>query len=351
MAEKSSNAEQSVKLFASVSPHLRDVLDLRRVMWWVNLALVPATIAALYYFRGAALMHIVICIVTCVVVEAAIQKWRGMVVTVSDGSAVLTGLLLALNLPPEVPWWMGVFGGAFAIAVAKHCFGGLGYNIFNPALAARGFLLIAFAGDMSSAWAAPGTGTGLMNAGLTPLDAYSGATALDALKQLSRQGAEIQLDWEVLKNLLIGRTGGSLGETSALFLLIGGVFLLYKRVITWHIPISYCGSVLIIGFIHGLATGGGWLVPIFHLLAGGLILGAFYMATDLVTSPVTKSGRIIFGVGCGVLTMLIRIFGGYPEGVSFAILLMNCATPLLDRYTRPKAFGTSTLKQQEAAAK
>jgi electron transport complex protein RnfD len=340
-------SNQNVQLYASVSPHVRHVLDLRRVMWFVNLALLPATIAAVYYFREAALLHIVLCVVSCVAVEAIIQKMSGQPVTISDGSAVLTGLLLALNLPPNVPYWMGIIGGVIAIGVVKHCFGGLGYNIFNPALAARGFLLIAFAQDMSTGWAQPGVREGMMNGGLTQVDALTGATALDALKHLSRSGAEIQIDWQVIKNLFIGKTGGCLGETSALFLLVGAAFLFWKKIITWHIPLSYCLTVFLIGIIQGLVTGTGWEAGVFHLMAGGLILGAFYMATDLVTSPVSPKGRIIFGAGCGILTMVIRIFGGYPEGVSFAILLMNCTTPLLDRYARPKPFGTQTLKQQQ----
>ena len=341
-------ASNPIKLYASVSPHVRDVLDLRRVMWSVNLALVPASIAAVYYFRGPALTHIICCILACVVTEALIQKFTRRPVTVSDGSAVITGLLLALNLPPEVPYWMGIFGGFFAIAVAKHCFGGLGYNIFNPALAARAFLLIAFAQDISTGWAQPGMQSAFMNGGLSDVDALSGATALDALKQLSRGGAEVSINWPVIKNLFVGKTGGCLGETSALFLLLGAAFLFWKRVLTWHIPFSYCATVFVLGVIQGWSTGAGWIAGVFHLMAGGLIIGAFYMATDMVTSPVSRSGRIIFGVGCGVLTMLIRIFGGYPEGVSFAILLMNCTTPLLDRYMKAKPFGTKTLKQARA---
>jgi Na+-translocating ferredoxin:NAD+ oxidoreductase subunit D len=339
-----------VTLYASVSPHVRDVLDLRRVMWTVNVALLPAVVAAIYFFRGAAVLHIAICVLVCVICEAAIQKWMKRPITIWDGSAVVTGVLLALNLPPEVPWWMGVFGGVFAIAVAKHCFGGLGYNIFNPALAARCFLLIAFAQDMSTGWAVPGGAEQFMNAGLTEVDALSGATALDALKQLAQGDTNLQIDYTTLKNLFIGRTGGCLGETSALLLLLGAALMFWRKVITWHIPISYCATVLIIGLIQGYVTGIGPSLAVFHLLAGGLILGAFFMATDMVTSPVTFRGRIIFGAGCGLLTMLIRIFGGYPEGVSFAILLMNCTTPLIDFYTRPKAFGTRTLKQMQAAA-
>jgi len=340
-----------VKLYASASPHVRDVLDLRQVMWSVNLALLPATAAALYYFRGMAALHIVVCVATCVIVEALLQKWAGKPVTVTDGSAVVTGLLLALNLPPEVPFWIGIIGGAFAVGIAKHCFGGLGYNIFNPALAARAFLLIAFAQDMSTGWATPEVKDALMNGGLTQVDAFSGATALDALKQLSRNGGEFQISGALIKNLFIGKTGGCLGETSALFLMLGAGYLFWKRIITWHIPASYCVTVFVIGLLQGFLTGSGWMIGVFHLMAGGLIIGAFFMATDLVTSPVTLSGRIIFGAGCGLLTMVIRIYGGYPEGVSFAILLMNCTTPLLDRYTRPKPLGTAALRQMEAAKK
>ncbi len=349
MAEKA--ASEEIQLYASASPHVRDVLNLRQVMWSVNLALLPATIAALYYFRDLALLHVVICILSCVVVEALVQKWAGKPVTVTDGSAVVTGLLLALNLPPVVPFWTGIIGAAFAIGIAKHCFGGLGYNIFNPALAARAFLLIAFAQDMSTGWADPAVRGAMMNGGLTEVDALSGATALEALKQLARNGGEIHISWTVIKNLFIGKTGGCLGETSALFLLAGAAYLFWKRIITWHIPISYCATVFVLGVLQGLLTGTGWMAGVFHLMAGGLIIGAFFMATDLVTSPVTFPGRIIFGAGCGLLTMVIRIYGGYPEGVSFAILLMNCTTPLLDRYTRPKPLGSRTLKQMEAAKK
>lgn len=349
MAEET--ASPQVQLYASASPHVRDVLSLRRVMWSVNLALLPASAAAVYYFREMAVLHIAVCVVSCVLVEALLQKWAGKPVTVSDGSAVVTGLLLALNLPPEVPFWMGILGGAFAIGIAKHCFGGLGYNIFNPALAARAFLLIAFAQDMTTGWAEPAVRGAMMNGGLTEPDALSGATALGTLSYLIQRGGEIPISWTVIKNLFIGKTGGCLGETSALFLLAGAAWLFWKRIITWHIPVSFCATVFLLGVLQGLLTGMGWMAGAFHLMAGGLILGAFYMATDLVTSPVTCSGRIIFGAGCGLLTMVIRIYGGYPEGVSFAILLMNCTTPLLDRYTRPRPLGTRTLKRMEAAKK
>ncbi len=348
-------AAGEIKLYASVSPHVRDRLDLRRVMWSVNLALLPAVLAALYYFGQMAAVHLVACTLSCVITEAVLNRLSKQSLTIGDGSAVITGILLALNLPPEIPYWMGILGGVFAIVVAKYCFGGLGYNIFNPALAARCFLLIAFAGDMSAGWSVPG-GAGSMNAGLAAgaslADAYSGATALDSLKQMVRGGQEVQIGWMTVKDLFLGRTGGSLGETSAFMLLLGAGYLFFRRVITWHIPISFCATVFVAGWIQGWALGTGALVTsVFHLFAGGVILGAFFMATDMVTSPVTFTGRLIFGAGCGLLTMLIRIFGGYPEGVSFAILLMNCTTPLLDRLTRPKAFGTKTLKRAEAAAK
>jgi electron transport complex protein RnfD len=252
--------------------------------------------------------------------------------SIADGSALLTGILLALNLPPSTPWWLSLLGAAIAILIGKQVYGGLGYNPFNPALVARVVLLISFPVQMTS-WTTPAPlGSGV--------DAVTAATPLGEMKTaVMLTGKLPDMATAGFSNYFLGNMGGSIGEVSALALLLGGLFLLYKKIITWHTPVSFIGSVIVISGIFWLVDPGRYPSPLFHLLTGGLILGAFFMATDMVTSPVTYRGMLIFGCGCGLITVLIRLFGGYPEGVSFAILLMNAATPLIDRYCRPKIYG------------
>lgn len=297
------------KLTISSNPHIKDRDNVNKVIWCVVLALLPAAAAGIYFFGINALLTILLSVSSAVVTELIIQKLSGKDITVKDGSAVLTGLLLALILSPLVPWWIPILGSVFAIAIGKEIFGGLGHNIFNPALAGRAFLV--------ASWPA------LMTVWLIP-DGVTGATPLGLLKLQGIKTGYLQL--------FLGNIGGCIGETSAVALLIGAAFLFYKKVIDWRIPSAYIGTVFILALIFGQD-------PIFHVLAGGLLIGAFFMATDYVTSPITRNGKLIFGFGCGFLTIILRLFSGYPEGVMFSILLMNAATPLIERFTRPKPFG------------
>lgn len=335
-------------LYVSSSPHIRGDVSIERIMYSVIAALCPALIASVYFFGARALWLTLLAMASSVCTEWILVKLRRRPVTMWDGSALLTGLLLAFNLPPGVSWWIPVVGAFFAIAIGKQVFGGLGYNPLNPALLGRAFLLASWPVQMTTMWLAPRGGT------LSGLDAVTSATPLTGLKEshriLSDPGtfpvekvteatdfiAHLSASYA---DLFWGRVGGCIGETSVIFLLIGAAFLFYKGYIGWHIPVGYIATVALLTWIFCGADGPFTGHPLFHVMAGGLILGAFYMATDMVTSPVTPKGKLIFGVGCGILTTLIRLIGGYPEGVSYSILLMNITVPLLDRYTRPKIFG------------
>jgi len=320
-------------LIVSVSPHVRGEETISRIMWTVNLALLPALIMSLYYFGPRALYVTGLCIITAVLSEYIFQRSLKKKITVYDGSAFLTGLLLGMNLPPSLPFYIPVVGSFMAIVITKLLFGGLGYNIFNPALIGRAFLLISWPKAMTI-WSEP-------TAVFVGMDAKTTATPLGILKEeglgrlLEVFGDKINL----YEQLLLGNRAGSLGETSAIALLIGAAYLLYKRYITWHIPVSFLATVGVLAWVFGgegaFFTGD----PLIHLLSGGLILGAFFMATDYVTCPSVRKGQVIFGIGCGALTMLIRLKGGFPEGVMFAILLMNCFAPIIDRSVKTKIFG------------
>ncbi len=290
----------------------------------VGLALLPAAVAAVYFFGWYALAVMLVSTVTAVLVEWLCVKAAGRTF-VMDGSAALTGLLLAMVIPPHVPLWIPVLGAAFAIAIGKQIFGGLGHNPLNPALLGRAFLMAAYVGLMTT-WRWP---VGSLSWAAGKVDAVATATPLYLFKSgaLAKLGLAIP-NWQ----LFLGNRAGSLGETSAVALLLGGLFLIALKVIDWRIPLAYLGSVALMAPLFGQD-------PVFQLLTGGLMIGAFFMATDYVTSPLTKKGRIIFGLGCGFLTMLIRRYGGYPEGVCYAILIMNAVVPLLDRGTMPKRFG------------
>lgn len=303
------------RLIASSSPHIRSDETISRIMLDVIIALLPATLASIYFFRFNALKLIVLSVAAAIITEAIFQKAMKKPITINDLSAVVTGLLVAFNIPSSAPWWIPVIGSAFAIGIVKQFFGGLGHNFMNPALAARAMLLASWPTIMTD-WVTPG------------VDAISTVTPLAILKGQA-EGALSMTD------MLMGNIGGSLGETSALLLILGGIYLLYRGVINWRIPFTYIGTVVVMMLIFG----GGVENAVYHLLAGGLMLGAFYMATDYSSSPVTKKGQIIFGIGAGLLTAIIRLKGGYPEGVSYSILLMNVAAPLIDKYTSPKVFG------------
>jgi electron transport complex protein RnfD len=323
------------KFILSSSPHIRDGSSIPKVMHTVVLALVPGAAMGVYLFGFPALITIILAIAACMGFEAWMQWMMGRKITVFDGSAILTGLLLAMNLPSSAPWWLTIIGSAVAIIIGKHLYGGLGQNIFNPALVARVFLLISWPVQMTS-FPAPKA----LSAGA---DAVSSATPLTAIKmELMSHKPTIditQIPQPSTFDLLLGIHGGSLGEVSIIALLIGGLYLLYKKIITWHIPVSFIGTVLAFSAVMWIVNPMKYANPVFHIFTGGLILGAFFMATDYVTSPVTNRGMLIFGAGCGFLTILIRLFGGYPEGVSFAILLMNLATPLIDKLVTPTKYG------------
>ena len=314
------------ELIVSSSPHSKDHRTVRNIMGYVILALVPTAVGAGIFFKWRAALLMVISIASCVFFEFMYNKLTKRPQTIHDCSALVTGLLLAFNLPSKVPFWLPVIGAFFAIVVVKMLFGGLGKNIFNPALAGRVFLFLSFSSYMSGTWT-------------TPFDGVSSATPLAYLKNTSGELVTIA-DKITPFDCFLGNVGGCIGETSAVLLLVGGLFLLYKRVITWHIPVSFIGTVALITFLlprYGDISA--WQYMQYHVFSGGLFLGAFFMATDYSTSPITPWGRVIYGVGCGLITVFIRYFGGYPEGVSFAILLMNCFATYLDSKTIPKNFG------------
>lgn len=315
-------------LVVSSSPHIRSKETVSRIMLDVVIALVPAMIGSVYFFGLNALKLILISVASAVVCEAIIQKLFKKEVTIKDFSAVITGILLAFNLPANAPWWIPVFGSAFAIIVVKQLFGGLGSNFMNPALAARAVLLASWPNIMSN-FTLPGADA---VTGATPLAIMKfGAADATASATVAQAGSELPS----LFDMFIGNIGGAIGETSALLLLIGALYLLIRRVIDWKTPVFYIATTAIMLLVLGVPTD----ELMYHILGGGLILGAFFMATDYASAPVTPVGQIIFGIGAGILTALIRVKGGFPEGVSYSILLMNVASPLIEKFTAPKIFG------------
>ena len=318
------------KLIVSPAPHVQTAQSTSRIMRDVVIALMPAFVVSIVVFGVDVLRVTAISVAACVAFEYLIQKFmfRGPL-TISNWSAVVTGVLLAFNLPASIPWWIVVIGAFVAIAVAKMTFGGLGKNPFNPALVGRVFLLIAYPVQMTT-WPMPVTNGAF--------DALSGATPLAAVKH----GA-VGPDVLGVHHLLLGNRPGSLGEVAALALLVGFAYLLWRRVITWHIPVTILVTMAVFAFVVALCTGETgamlWQLPLFHILAGGAMLGAIFMATDYSTSPMTVKGGVIFAIGIGVITMCIRLWGSYPEGMSFAILLMNACVPLINKYVKPKRFG------------
>ena len=322
------------KFIVAPAPHMHNPHSTQSLMRDVILALLPALGFSVAVYGLSVLYVTAIAVVSCVLVEYLIQKFlfKGAP-TICNLSAVVTGLLLAFNLPSNIPWWIIVIGAVVAIGVAKMTFGGLGHNPFNPALVGRVFLLIAYPVQMTS-FAQP--------VGDEYVDAFAGATPLAALKAQAIEVGDVNL-----LNMFAGVMPGSMGEIAAAALLVGGLYMLWRRVITWHIPVAVLGSMAAFAFVVALAQGGGealYALPAFHLLAGGAMLGAIFMATDYVTSPMTPKGMIIYGVGIGVITMVIRMWGAYPEGMSFAILLMNAVTPLINKYVKPRRFGVTSKK-------
>lgn len=334
-------------LMVSSSPHTHSGASVPRIMWDVVIALMPTLLVSIYFFGLNALRVVGICVATCLVTEWLCRKLMKRANSLADWSAVVTGLLLAFNLPPAIPGWMAVVGSIFAIAIAKQVFGGLGYNVFNPALAGRAFMLISFTGAMTtwskSAWI---THTALDTDAMTSatVDALATATPLGFVKTAAKlhQAVPDFNTWECFRDFFLGNINGCIGEVSAAALLLGAAYLLYRKVITWHTPVSFIATVFvyaaILHYINPLETAPAWV----HVLSGGLVIGAFFMATDMVTTPVTHLGMVVFGIGCGIITMVIRTVttGAYPEGVSFSILIMNALTPLINRATRHRIFGT-----------
>lgn len=319
------------KLIVSSSPHVRTNKDTSYIMKQVVIALLPATLAALFFFRLSALNVIFFCVTGSVGAEFVCQKISKQESTIGDFSAVVTGLLLAFNVPASLPWWMCLLGAAFAIIVVKMVFGGIGNNFVNPALAARAFLLASFPVAMTL-W----TRTGVNWVSSGNIDAYTTATPLSFLKAGSNGVSSLADSGISISNMLIGNIGGCIGETSAVLIILGGLYLMYKGIINYVIPTFYICTVAILMFILG---GFNFIFVIYELLAGGLMLGAFFMLTDYTTSPMTKKGQIIYAVLAGLITTVIRLYGGYPEGVSYSILLVNIMTPLIDKYTKTKVFG------------
>lgn len=391
---------EPVKLLATISPHVHAPEDVARIMWMVVVALMPAMIAAIYYFGFKALQITLISVISAVAVEAALQKFRGKKNTISDGSAVVTGILVAFVLPTNSPWFVPLIGSAFAIGVAKMAFGGLGLNIWNPALAGRAFVVACFAGLAIGGWVdipatqdTPATKANWIQVDkekqsaadeYTRVDAMTGASPLTAQKDYllalrklalaeaanKEPGATAQAlaakiektPAETVKrvqqenntpiiDLFLGARVGCVGETSALALLIGGMFLLVMGIISWHTPVAFIATVAVLGWllpVQAPAFADGkffvdWVWgagdPAFQVLSGGVMIGALFMATDMVTSPITRTGQLIFGIGCGAITILIRKYGGYPEGVCYSILLMNTTVPLIDTFTKPRVYG------------
>lgn len=312
----------SSSIIVSGTPHVRSKESIQSIMRDVVIALIPASVMGIYYFGIKALMLIVVSIVSAVFFEWGYEKILKKPITVNDFSAVLTGLLLALNLPASASWWVPIVGCFVAIVIAKQFYGGLGQNFINPALIGRAFLVAAYPTQTTG---------GAFATGRMVVDAATYATPLAELKA----GTAV-INGDAIKNALIGNVGGCIGETCAIALIIGGIYLLVKHIISWKIPVVYIAVVFI---LTAIMRGNGVLGGVYEIFCGGLMLGAFFMATDYVTSPISALGQIIFAIGCGILTSLIRVYGGYPEGVSYSILIMNLSVPLLDRATRPRIFG------------
>lgn len=324
------------KLIVSSSPHVRSTQDTSYIMKQVIIALLPATLAGVYFFRLSALNAIFFCIIGAIGAEFLYQKIAKQESTLGDLSAVVTGLLLAFNVPASLPWWMCLIGSAFAIIVVKMIFGGIGNNFMNPALAARAFLLASFPVAMTT-WTK--TGENWVSSG--SLDAVSTATPLSFMKLTSIENAAQGLDLLskngiTLTDMMIGNIGGCIGETSAILILLGGVYLMYKGIIKYTIPVFYIATVFILTFVLG---GFNLNFALYELFAGGLMLGGFFMLTDYTTSPMTNKGQIIYAILAGLITTVIRLYGGYPEGVSYSILLVNVMTPLIDKFVKKRVFG------------
>lgn len=343
-------AVQVQNLLLRSSPHRLSEQSVNRVMWTVVASLAPAIALAAWFFGLRAIAIIAGCAALCIFFEYLLLRMRLDAKQARsfafDGSAAITGILLAMNLPASSPWWLVVVGSFVAMLLGKHVFGGIGQNIFNPALVARVFLLLSFPAEMT-AWTQPKSPQEFLQ-----LDAVTAATPLGMIKSdgLAAYLEHASQSGESLFRLFAGNVAGSLGEVSVFALLLGGLLLLWRGYISWHIPGSMIATVFVITGVFWMIDPNAYANPLLHVLTGGLMLGAIFMATDMVTSPVSAKGMIIFGIGCGLLTAVIRLFGSFPEGVSFAILIMNGLTPMIDRYTRPQKFGAGKVAKELAHA-
>ena len=332
---------KNLKLIASSSPHIRSAENTRSIMLDVIIAMLPALFWAIYNFGFKALLSVVVSVVACLFWEWLYRKLLKKPQSIGDLSAVVTGMLLAFVCPPELPWWALVIGAFFSIVVVKQLYGGIGCNFLNPALAGRAILLASYATAMTT-WTLPSSKKELA-------DVISTATPLAIMKEGTvEKFTELTTNYSVA-DMFIGRVGGSLGEVSALALLLGGAWLLIRKVISWHTPVAFIGTVAILTLISAPAGIDNVQYMLYNVFGGGLMLGAIFMATDYATSPVTKPGQLIFGIGCGLITCFIRRFGSYPEGVCYSILIMNCTPWLLDKYIRPTIYGAVKKEKKEAA--
>ena len=330
---------KNLKLIASSSPHIRSVENTRSIMLDVIIAMLPALFWAIYNFGFKALLSVVVSVVACLFWEWLYRKLLKKPQSIGDLSAVVTGMLLAFVCPPELPWWALVIGAFFSIVVVKQLYGGIGCNFLNPALAGRAILLASYATAMTT-WTLPSSKLDTVVSTATPLAIMKEGTV--------EKFTELTTNYSVA-DMFIGRVGGSLGEVSALALLLGGAWLLIRKVISWHTPVAFIGTVAILTLISAPAGIDNVQYMLYNVFGGGLMLGAIFMATDYATSPVTKPGQLIFGIGCGLITCFIRRFGSYPEGVCYSILIMNCTTWLLDKYIRPTIYGAIKKEKKEAA--
>ena len=331
---------KNLKLIASSSPHIRSSESTRTIMMDVIIAMIPALAMSVFVFGFRALALTLVSVAACVFWEWGYRKLLKKPQSIGDLSAVVTGMLLAFVCPPTLPYWTIIIGAFFAIVVVKQLYGGIGCNFLNPALAGRAFLLASYATWMTT-WAIPQ---------IRP-DVTSAATPMAIMKEGTEEAFTTLMSNYSIGDMFLGKVGGSLGEVSALMLLLGGVYLVIRKVISWHIPVAYIATVAILTLIAAPAGISGVDYMLYNVFGGGLMLGAIFMATDYATSPVTKPGQIIFGIGCGLLTCFIRRFGSYPEGVCYSILIMNCTTWLLDKYIRPTIYGAPKKEKKEAAAK
>ena len=345
------NPDMEAQWTVSVSPHIRSPRSTSEIMWTVCATLVPVMLLSIYVFGFRALIITLVSVISCVLVEAISQRAMGRPVTVRDGSAALTGILMAFVIPPGVPYWLPIIGAVPAIFITKELMGGLGFNVWNPALVGRAFLMAAFPVYLTAAWLPPvDWAKSALDVYLgSGVDAISTATPLYVLRHYGLNALLQQFGGlsVIYQNFFLGWRPGCIGETSALLILAGGLFMIFRGIISWHIPVSTIATVAILSWIFGGDTWFGGQ-PLVQVLSGGLMLGAFYMCTDYVTSPTLKNAQVIFGIGVGALTVIIRMKGGYPEGICYAILLMNCLTPALDEWFKPKRFAPP--KQAPVAA-